>query len=179
MSEGNERIASRDCDDFRLRPIDKGDIEELRIWKNSHKDSFFLKREITEDQQAGWFAEFVTRDDDHMFIVEQRSEKGWEKIGCMGFRHLIDEGCVDVYNIMRSRKIEPSTFAMSDPFRTMLKYAESRHPQEPIRCKVLLENPAVAWYERNGFKKISEHESYFLMELDKSKIADIDLALEL
>ena len=108
-----------------------------------------------------------------MFVVEQLTDGNWEKIGCMGFRLLADEGCVDAYNIIRSRKIEPAGFTFADPFRLMLAYADSLCSELPIRCKVLSENPAVQWYERNGFAKVEERDGYFLMELDKTAVGDL------
>ena len=159
--------------EFRIRDIDEGDIEDLRQWKNQNRQSFFLKEEVTPEQQAGWFTKFRERDDDRMFVVEQKVEGNWLKIGCMGFRVLEEEGCVDAYNIIRSRKLEPANFVFADPFKLMLAYAGALHPEMPIQCKVLSGNPAVEWYERNGFSKKEEREGFFLMELDKNVIDEV------
>lgn len=164
--------------DYRLRSIDERDLEDLRTWKNANKNSFFLREDITPEQQSAWFDKFRNRPDDQMFVVEQRTESGWEKIGCMGFRRLEDEGCVDAYNIIRSRKLEPASFSMSDAFRLLLAYAVDLHPSMPIRCKVLTENPAVEWYERNGFAKLDRGEGYVLMDLDKVSIGKIRSVIE-
>jgi RimJ/RimL family protein N-acetyltransferase len=158
---------------FRLRAIDGDDLENLRLWKNANKNSFFLRRDIEPAEQEKWFEGFSSRDDDHMFIVEQAVGGNWEPIGCMGFRLLEDEGCVDAYNIIRSRKLEPASFTMADCFRTMLKYAASKYPAPPIRCKVLRENPAVAWYEKNGFSIVVSPPEYHLMELDKKTLDSV------
>ena len=82
-------------EDLRLRTINENDIEDLRSWKNENKNSFFLSQDITPEQQQKWFTAFSARENDHMFIVEQQTEGHWKKIGCMGFRRLDDEGCVD------------------------------------------------------------------------------------
>ena len=50
-----------DHNDLRLRSIDDNDIEDLRNWKNKNKDSFFLNKEITEEQQQKWFASFSSK----------------------------------------------------------------------------------------------------------------------
>lgn len=174
MTEKNAIIYSRGAADYRLRSIGPGDIDELRSWKNLNKASFFLRADITPEQQSEWFAAFSDRPGDHMFIVEQAVEDSWEKIGCMGFRLLEDEGCVDAYNIIRSHRIEPVAFNFSDPFRLMLAHAAGLYPVFPIRCKVLSENPAVSWYEKNGFAKVMAENTYFLLELDKASIAGIE-----
>lgn len=177
MSEDRTTITSSANPDYRLRSIDSGDLEDLRIWKNANKNSFFLKDDITAEQQRVWFNHFCHRAADHMFVVEQHTDQGWEKIGCMGFRFLPDEGCIDAYNIMRSRKIEPASFNMSDPFRLMLAYARTLHDNLPLRCKVLTDNPAVTWYERNGFSRAEQRDDHVLMELDCSTLNDIDLQI--
>ena len=165
--------------DMRLRMIDISDIEELREWKNANKNSFFLREDITPEQQGVWYANFRDREDDFMFVVEQRvSGDDWQKVGCMGFRLLPDEGCVDGYNIIRSRRIDGASFSMSDAFLTMLAYADAEYPDQPIRVKVLSGNPAARWYERNGFATINERDGYKLMEVDKQRLEDANLEVE-
>lgn len=170
-----------DHNDLRLRSIDDNDIEDLRNWKNKNKDSFFLNKEITEEQQQKWFASFSSKENDHMFIVEQKESREWVKIGCMGFRKLEEEGCVDAYNIIRSHRIDSATFSMSDAFRVMLAYANSLYPNLPIQVKVLAHNPAVMWYQVNKFTVLKQVENYVIMQLNlnltkKTKINKIELA---
>src|SRR6476469_2932354 len=116
MTMRNYLLSDTAFPDMRLRMINEGDIEDLREWKNENKQSFFLRNDITPEQQSLWYANFEKRDTDHMFIVEQLADGGWVKIGCMGFRYLENEGCVDGYNIIRSVKLGSPTFTMSDAF---------------------------------------------------------------
>jgi RimJ/RimL family protein N-acetyltransferase len=170
MIEKNVILTLSGHPDLRLREINSADLENLRTWKNENKNSFFLKEEITPEQQRKWYTNFSQREHDHMFIVEQEHNGDWEPIGCMGFRKLDDEGCIDGYNIIRSKKIEPASFSMSDAFGGMLAYAASLHPRLPLYVKVLSHNPAVAWYEKNNFKTIDEKDGYVLMDLDKQSL---------
>src|SRR5215213_4677609 len=178
MQDKNLILSSADYPDLRLRAIGRGDIENLRIWKNKNKGSFFLNRDILPEEQEKWFAAFSERDDDYMFVVEQLAGAGdWRSIGCLGFRKLADEGSVDAYNIMRAVKIEPSSFTMSDAFRLMLAYAAARYADLPIRCKVLCDNPAVEWYKKNDFSIVDRAagEEYYLMELSKDSLKNCRL----
>ena len=174
----NKTVTDERFPEMRLRMIDVADIEDLREWKNANKGSFFLRQDITSEQQGEWYAKFREQEDNFMFVVEQLLGQQWEKIGCMGFRYLPDENCVDGYNIIRSRKIGDASFSMSDAFRTMLAHADSVYPDMPLRVKVLSENPAVAWYERNGFTTIGARDGYYLMEVDKQQLEDVNLAVE-
>lgn len=156
--------------DLQLRSIAEGDIENLRNWKNVNKHSFFLNQDISPEQQQKWYDSFLQRENDHMFVVEQLAGEEWQAIGCMGFRKLDDEGCVDAYNIIRSKKIEPATFTMSEAFSTMLAYAAGMYPGFPLQVKVLSNNPAVAWYKKNAFTIIDTVNNYYLMELNKDSL---------
>jgi len=173
MSNYNLKLTLDGHEQLRLRSINRQDIEDLRTWKNDNKNSFFLHDDITPEQQQKWFLVFSTRENDHMFIVEQRSEGEWKKIGCMGFRRLEDEGCVDAYNIIRSLKIEPASFTMSDAFRTMLAYANSIYPDLPLQVKVLANNPAVAWYKMNEFAELKKKDNYVLMQLNLDSVKNL------
>ena len=160
--------------DLRLRSINEKDIENLRTWKNANKNSFFLNQDITPEQQQKWYNNFSSREHDHMFIVEQLADEKWQPVGCMGFRKLDDEGCVDAYNIIRSRKIEPASFTMREVFKTMLAYAAEMYPGLPLQVKVLSNNPAVDWYKKNDFSIIDTVNNYYLMELNKNSVKEIN-----
>jgi hypothetical protein len=182
MDDKNLILSLAEHADLRLRSIGREDIENLRIWKNRHQGSFFLNRDILPGEQEKWFAAFENRGDDFMFVVEQEetSEGDWRSIGCLGFRKLTDEACVDAYNIMRGEKgAHPASFTMSDAFRAMLAFAASKYEDLPIRCKVLCNNPAVEWYKKNDFSIIENvNDEYYLMELDKASLVGCDVIIK-
>jgi RimJ/RimL family protein N-acetyltransferase len=141
-----------------LRTAVENDIENLRIWKNMNKDFFFYKKEITESQQKEWFNQYLSRSDDYIFIVELNNQF---PIGCMGIRKLENEW--DAYNIILGESEFGGKGYMSIAFKKMLDFA-SNCESLPITLKVLKENPAVTWYEKNGFKKIAIEDSHFYMK---------------
>jgi len=91
-------LISKDNDEFIIRSISLQDIELLRTWKNDHRDSFFFKEIITPEMQKNWFLSYLQRRNDFMMIIIKSNEK----IGCIGFRLLIDK--VDIYNVILGRK---------------------------------------------------------------------------
>ena len=176
MNDNNLILSGAEYPDLRLRAIGTEDIENLRIWKNKNKGSFFLNRDILPEEQERWFDGFRTRREDFMFVVEQLTDGGWQSIGCMGFRHLPDEGAVDAYNIMRAANPAPGSFTMSDAFRLMLAFAAEKYADLPIQCKVLCANPAVEWYQMNNFSIVDRvNDKYYLMELAKGTLKNFSV----
>jgi hypothetical protein len=152
---------------LRLRTISRHDIENLRTWKNRNKGTCFLNQDISPEQQEIWFVDFISREDDYMFIAEQFADQEWKAIGCMGFRKLEQERCIDAYNIIRARKIQPASFTLGDAFCMMLAYAHSLFDKLPLQSKVLKTNPAIEWYKKNHFSIASTGVNYYLMEINK------------
>ena len=147
---------------FRLKLIEVDDIEELRLWKNKHKESFFLKKDITPEEQIKWF-EFYERDKENfMFVVQEGVDNYYIIVGCMGYR--VKDNIVDVYNIMRGKRNKDSCNSMATAFTTMNVYISCKYKYD-ITCKVLNNNPARHWYEKLNFEttnQLSEYSEYKL-----------------
>ena len=154
-------IPAKEHQNFFLRHICEDDLEDLRVWKNHYKDSFFLKTDITPKQQQTWYQNFKQRGWDFMFVGIEKSTG--IRFGCMGFRILEEESIVDGYNIMRFRKTDDSSYTMSDVFQLMLDYIKERY-EMPIQVKVLKTNKAKDWYIVNGFEKVEEHNDFVILE---------------
>jgi RimJ/RimL family protein N-acetyltransferase len=143
-----------------LRSIAASDIETLRNWKNGQRLFFFDKAIITSERQREWFAGFQSRPDDYMFIVQAREVD----IGCMGIRNL---GALwDVYNVILGAQDHGGKGYMSEALILMLNFAYHRSPN-PVQLSVLKENPAVRWYEKNGFTAIQEAADHYVMAHDR------------
>ncbi len=153
----------KDTTDLRLRSIEKRDIEDLRIWKNSNRSSFFYKQEITPDAQIEWYQRYIHREDDYIFIVEVLNNDTWKKIGCLGFR--VVEGNIDLYNIIRGQRIEARS-SMREAMYILLAYISEKYSY-PIKCDVLVDNPAVEWYNKCGFSIRECRGDYYIMEFEK------------
>lgn len=60
-------------DNVRLRPLEKNDIENLRVWRNDKTKTQFLKPigEITPDMQQKWFENYLDNPDEITFAIEE------------------------------------------------------------------------------------------------------------
>lgn len=146
-----------------LRSANKDDLPNLRQWKNAQKAYFFYQSDISESQQREWFAAYQQRPDDLMFMVCVDGRA----IGCMGIR--LRGEVWDVYNVILGVTERGGKGYMGAAFQAMLHFALERH-LKPVTLQVLKHNPAVSWYEKNGFVMTSEQSDYFCMRFDAEKI---------
>jgi ribosomal protein S18 acetylase RimI-like enzyme len=148
-----------------LRTIEGRDIESLRLWKNANRASFFFQETIEPEAQRRWFAAYVERPRDFMFVVET----GASDVGCMGFRVLASGS--DVYNVIRGTAGGPPG-AMRGALRVMCSFARSSFAV-PVEARVLKSNPAVTWYEKVGFRIATEEDSHYLVRLDEHAFSPV------
>lgn len=143
-----------------LRTITDCDLENLRLWKNAHRFAFFYQELITPPQQIQWFQGYLERVNDWMFIVQTEGQA----IGCMGFR-ILDQ-YADIYNVIRAHAHSPG--AMGRALRLLCSFIAADFTRD-IRARVLLTNPARAWYQQNGFNEIVYYDTYVEIQLDWSR----------
>lgn len=147
---------------FSMRTITEEDIEVLRQWKNSHREFFFHKDLISPEQQTLWYRQFSEAADDHMFVIVVEATI----IGCIGARLL--NGCVDIYNVILGRKEYGRRGIMSSALKATCAFVGLLYSGRPIQVRVLKENSAIRWYEKNHFVLTLMQEDHVVMELGKA-----------
>lgn len=153
---------------LRLRSAESDDGERLRTWKNANRQHFFFQDEISPEAQLRWMQGYFERADDFMFIVELAGRP----VGCMGFRLIGGE--VDVYNVILADPSAGGKGTMSKALRIMLSFA--RKLTSKVGLKVLKGNPAVRYYERNGFHVLAERGDHLEMALDWNRFEPLELS---
>ena len=113
---------------------------------------------INSNQQLKWYRNFSIRENDFMFVVEFNDKR----IGCMGFR-LINK-TIDIYNVILGEKKYRQQKVMSNALQLMISYINEKFKFD-IFAKVLIKNPALNWYLKNGFKIIEKKDQYFQIKL--------------
>jgi len=139
-----------------LRSVSLSDLEHLRRWKNGPKQFFFHQDEITENQQRQWYESFKQRPHDLMFMIEYRKKI----FGFMGIRW--QESHWDIYNVILGLQEFGGRGLMGRAFAAMLDFAVSLN-EGLISLQVLKHNPAVKWYQNQGFQITESHDSFFYM----------------
>ena len=82
------------------------------------------------------------------------------QIGCIGIRK--KEKFWDIYNVILGEKKFGKKGYMSIALDLVVNYAKKIF-ELPIELSVLKKNPAIKWYEKNGFSVIGEYENYYKM----------------
>lgn len=127
-----------------LRSAVAGDQERLRVWRNAAAGAFFDSAPIDAEAQRRWFAGYLGRDEDFLFMVMEAAEPR----GCLGVR--LVNGEWDVYNVIRGERTAGSRGGMGRGLELLVDFAR-RRAELPVRAVVLAGNPAIGWYERHGF----------------------------
>ena len=139
---------------IRLTPIKFDDIENLRIWKNSHKDFFFLKKKINKKDQKSWFENiYLKNKNDFMFIIYYKSQT----IGTIGCRLI--NNYWDIYNVMNVNKNYKGKGIMSLALKLLISFMESKSNKD-VTAKVLANNSNLKWYLKNNFNVVKEMGNY-------------------
>lgn len=159
-------LTSRGEPRVRLRAAGEGDLEDLRAWKNANKAGFFFRDEITPEMQRKWFAGYLARPKDFMFVVEH----GDLRAGCMAFR-VQGDGSVDAYNIIASSAGQGRGL-LKAAMAVMCSYAADRFTRD-IGCLVLKSNPAVGYYRACGFAIVGDGGDHHVFKLDWSRFSPV------
>jgi len=142
-----------------LKTISENDIEKIRVWKNEHRFSFFYKKIITHEEQLKWFKEYLSRNNDLIFIISYLGKD----VGCIAFREL--NNIIDIYNVILGDKKFGGRGIMSIANSIMCSYIIDNFNKE-ITVKVLKTNSALKWYLKNNYSIIDEIDDYILLKLD-------------
>ena len=119
--------------DISVRRVVPEDQETLRTWRNAHSQRFFYREKITPAQQRQWFTHYLTRDEDHLFMVLVKALP----TGCIGIRLLDDHW--DLYNVIRGVHRLHSRGCMGTALHHVIEFALQRKAI-PVQLKVLAKN---------------------------------------
>ncbi len=140
-----------------IRKIVQQDLETLRTWRNAHSQRFFYHEKISPAQQRQWFTDYLTRDEDHLFMVLVKALP----TGCIGIRLLGNHW--DLYNVIRGVHRLHSRGCMGTALHHVIEFSLQRKAI-PVQLKVLTNNPACDWYKDNRFSVIKTEDDHIIMQ---------------
>ena len=116
-----------------VRKIVPEDQETLRTWRHAHSQRFFDREKISPAQQRQRFTHYLTRDEDHLFMVLVKALP----TGCIGIRLLDDHW--DLYNVIRGVHRLHSRGCIGTALHHVIEFALQRKAI-PVQLKVLANN---------------------------------------
>ncbi len=136
---------------FRIRPATDADIENLRVWKNTHKKFFYHQADISPEGQKNWFEKFKTQADQQIFVIQNDASL----IGCIGFRKKTNQR-VELFNLICGAAEFLKTGLMSQFYIHCKEQLQNLGFTE-IFLEVLKTNtPGQKWYLKQGFHACGE-----------------------
>lgn len=150
-----------------LRSAGEADLERLRQWKNEQRQFFFHQEKISVDQQRQWYESFEKRPNDLMLMTVYEHQV----FGCMGIRWREDHW--DIYNVILGLQDFGGRGLMGLAFSALLDYAAALKPAH-ITLQALKHNPAVNWYQKQGFIITETQESYFSMMYQPNQVQKVN-----
>jgi|694.fasta_scaffold29153_10 hypothetical protein len=142
---------------FKRMTIDE--LEILRINKNKNKNFFFLREDITPEQQLEWYEYMQNQKNNFMFVFFDNKNVPF---GCIGYRKVDD--VIDIYNVIR---FVESDITMSKCMEKIIDEININYGELLKQVLVLENNPAITWYEKNGFEIVEHKNNFVKMVLKK------------
>jgi len=149
-----------------LNPLEKQDIEELRVLRNGAREFFVYQGIITPEKQQKWFEQYLQKDDDIMFKIV-KAEEPEEFIGAVALydiepeKHQAEFGriVIDKEKVSEKGLGQETVEAITQFGFTILNLRK-------IVAEVLKENQRALTSDlRAGFTIIDENEELYFLEI--------------
>ncbi len=149
-----------------LKPIDEGDLEQLRSWRNSYAEQFFTHDYITKQQQRIWYEHYQQNFTDNMFMIQL---KDGTKIGSIALYNInLSDRTANIGRILILEDYQGKGFA-EDAIRVVKRIAFENMKLYKLKLETFLDNAAaISLYHRCGF--VANKRPIMLMECKNVKI---------
>lgn len=166
MLKGKPDLLPIENQRIRLRLLDRNDLEMTRNWRNqdSIRKWFVHSDIITSEQHRQWFESYLTRDNDFVFVIEERVE----------LRRPV--GQVALYNIeWEQLRAELGRLMIGDleaqgkglargAVALLIEFVEQTWAIREIYLDVYADNyPAISIYKSTGFRPTMESDGMVRM----------------
>lgn len=142
----------------RLRLLADADLPMTLAWRNQdHIRKWFLDpNALTPEQHRAWFAQYLPRDDDFMFVIEEHVALN-KPIGQVSlYRVDWERGCAEYGRLLIGESAARGLGFAHEATKILLSYADQvglRHLELEVRPD---NGPALVIYRRCGFQTIGE-----------------------
>jgi len=138
---------------IRLRAVEKGDLKQLRDWRNNPEIKKFMReyRELSMQNQMRWLESLAHDRNTIMFVFETKRGKS---IGCGGLNYIDWKNSrAEVSIYIADRKYREKGHDV-DTLKTLMEYGFEELNLHMLFCEIFKYNKAkISLFEKCGFKK--------------------------
>jgi len=151
-----------------LKPVDRGDIETLRVWRNKHGQNFFTSDTITKQQQRAWYQHYQDNyGRDFMYLIKL---KDGTPIGTIALYNVeMADRTADIGRILLLEQFRSQGY-MEEALEMLVKEAFEKIRVWKLRLSCYLDNAgAISAYHKVGFQSLLR--PVMIMEMKNSDIS--------
>ena len=152
-------------------PLEKADIEELRILRNSQKQFFISRHEIDSGAQEQWYEKYLKNPEDIMFKVVKK-EKPEEFIGAIALYDIDWENMTSECGRTVIDKLKaPEKGIGMEATKAVCLFGFQVLKLNKIVGEVLKTNERIIKVDlRAGFRIVGENDNLYFIEMTKETI---------
>ena len=154
-----------------LKPLEKEDIEELRVLRNSERQWFLTQQEITKEGQEMWYQSYLNRENDIMFKITKKEDP--EKfIGAIALYDINwDLGVSEFGRTVVDKAKVPEKGIGTEATKAVCQFGFEVLKLKKIVAVALKSNERIMKvYKRAGFYIIGEHDDVYDIEMTPDSI---------
>lgn len=144
----------------RLRLLEEADLPMTLAWRNQDhiRRWFFTSHVITPDEHRGWYAKYLERDDDFVFVIEE-TETLKRPVGQLALSKIDwTEGRAEFGRLMIGDPAAKGLGLATAATRLLVEEALAMWGLQQVYLEVLRTNvPALAIYRACGFYETGRH----------------------
>lgn len=136
-----------------LKPIDRGDVETLRVWRNKYGQDFFTSEQITKQQQRAWYQHYQDNyGKDFMYLIKL---KDGTPIGTIALYNVeMGDRTAEVGRVMLLEHFRSQGY-MEEALELIIKEAFEKIRVWKLRLSCFLDNAgAISMYHKVGFQAL-------------------------
>ena len=139
-----------------LRPLNENDLPMTLEWRNQDhiREWFFDSKKIDHDQHIKWFDNYLNKDNDYVYIIEEKRGAQNSPIGQIALYNLDKENkCAELGRLMIGEHSARGKGLAKAAVNQLIFYAENHLNIRMIHLEVLENNlSAIAVYISCGFR---------------------------
>ena len=162
-----------ECEEGRimLKPLEKVDIEALRILRSKVRNCFLNTQVTSSENQEHWYESYLKKEGDYMFKIVKR-DKPTEFIGAIAIYDVDNySGCAEFGRLVVDKEIAPEKGLGYEAVKAICKFSFDVLQLSQIRAFVLIDNErAMKTYLKVGFRIKKKTEQGFYVEMVKEQL---------